>query len=652
MRASLVLLNVILSAPIRETTPQPLVGELTTTDDLDELFTSEAVVAVTDSNIELYDVDTTEATVTDYDELSVTEETPEDTLTSDIPQVNADDESDANADTPESVVTEETVGDESSEEEVTEISEPDADEPETTEEPTEISPEPVEQEPEVNEPASIGMQFVGKSMLEIKESFDKQTADESIPVPEEDLSLSEEQSEIVEIEETADSPVAEEQEEKPVEETADDTAEDATDDLEADLSPVSEEAAGFEIDAGLSEEAAAEPVESLSYEVPADSVEEMVETHEDESDEAEPVDEPVAVESVIPVPVNEAPSVGSQFVGKSMLEIKESFDAKVEDVPAVPASPIQPVQPHPFPSNIRIEPVESESVPIAADEQLEIIPEAIAEPDVTAELAAEAMLSASNDEPPLSVVEPVESESSDTIAAAPVLSMMSAFSHDINKIKDPVPLDPAAVAPLPEATIATPIDAILHELPKDEVAPSSAVEPVVDHEPEYGLHPSAAEPLPETGDIKLDLPSPIVEVESPDPVEHVEVKTELLSDNIEGFENLSDEQKKVLMEYVKEKLVEGTDRLEDEEEVEEPVGHIPEAGINLDEIRKIENSDNRLEDIAPHHRIAADHISPNLYEESPATDDAIEHDSYTDSYGAEDLNEVEYKEPADDAISW
>ena len=94
--------------------------------------------------------------------------------------------------------------------------------------------------------------------------------------------------------------------------------------------------------------------------------------------------------------------------------------------------------------------------------------------------------------------------------------------------------------------------------------------------------------------------------------------------------------------------------------IEQPVDQpaAPVANQPVDEIiRKIENIDNRLEDIASHHRIAADHISPNLYEESPGSEPEVESDmeAYTDdeNYENEDLTESDYNDPEENnPMSW
>jgi hypothetical protein len=63
----------------------------------------------------------------------------------------------------------------------------------------------------------------------------------------------------------------------------------------------------------------------------------------------------------------------------------------------------------------------------------------------------------------------------------------------------------------------------------------------------------AAEPLPETFPSKIDpvMVEPVVESESPESEELPIVKTAVLSENIDGFENLSAEQQEALLEYVK-----------------------------------------------------------------------------------------------------
>lgn len=79
----------------------------------------------------------------------------------------------------------------------------------------------------------------------------------------------------------------------------------------------------------------------------------------------------------------------------------------------------------------------------------------------------------------------------------------------------------------------------------------------------------------------------------------------------------------------------------DEPEVPAAISDVPE---NLDDghvddlIEKIAESDQLIANPIPsHHQIAADHISPSLYEDSDED---------------ENLDEVQYHEPGEDKMSW
>ena len=337
-------------------------------------------------------------------------------------------------------------------------------------------------------------------------------------------------------------------------------------------------------------------IKSEDYDVPIDASPQVAEIESPEapvddspaeelpeSPEAESVPED-ALDSGIPEPAGDlaadTPNVGDEVTENPVdasEPIEENATPELGESVEIPFGEItfgQDVPPE-EPSVPELEPeipTESDSIQTAAPE-LEPAESDWVPPDVTdTDIAPEAPLFPESEEAALTpeAIEVPEEGPADTeyvapgdiadetvivqpervpelVPAAPAepLSMMSAFAKDINKIPDDPPPNPEAVAEIPEYHLppASPLTGVLSEPVKDE----SPLEPVITTRP-----PDAAEPLPESG-----VPEMAELGDSPLPDEHAEVKTETLSHNIEGFDNLSADQQKALMAYVKNKIEEG-----------------------------------------------------------------------------------------------